>query len=304
MSIVSDRQALQDLKTLFLYFIIMGIISIVSAFLGIASIVNFIIVFFVIRNTYLRTFQSFAQLGRNTQYVNYGYYGLLGGYGLGFIGGIFSLIAAALVFVSPFAVYAVGLVGTIFSTLGILGVIVGFILVGITIYYCTQPYGEDLLKFSGIIIAIPFLWFIGSIIGYISVDGVINRLGQYGGYQQFPPQMGQVPPPTPQYPQQPVIQPSSLNAVYQTGQGRIDSAGNAYFSLYSTVGNISITNVIIDETGTSVIPNTIYPMTLGVGPNNVTAKFGNIPNYQMGKSYQCTVSLSNGMQIKVILISS
>lgn len=170
---------------------------------------------------------------------------------------------------------------------------VGWILIGISLYFLGEKYGNDTLKIGGIITAIPIINFIGLILSY----SALNYIGNYyptpstlggsqgqGQYQQsyYPPS-----PPPPQ--------------VYQVGQGTL--RGNvATFTLYST-DQLIIRRIALE--GTDVYAVSFYPSQINRGNNNLTVTLSSVPvNAIQGALYKLKIEFDNNLTLFVNLIYS
>ncbi len=137
--------------------------------------------------------------------------------------------------------------------------LVGGIVTGISVYNLGKLYGDSVLQVAGILIAIPFLEFIGFFLAWIGGSQVQKHPNPVASYQyQYQALRGN------QY---------SAPSLYQVGLGTINSAGTAFFSIYSP-GQFQITraqlldsNIVISESGA------ITPSFLVVGNNNVVVNF-------------------------------
>ena len=269
-----DQLGFQKLRDASLWFIIIGILSLIGFFAGVGAIINIValIIFFMFAIPSLRqAFQIFYSTGKD---VSQGFTGINLipiGIIIEILGGI--IVAVGIVTGSD----AIISIGGIIALLAAVILFIAGLLIGLSIYNVGSFYSNDMLKIGGILIIIPLVSFIGWILTYIASDELSTRL------------MGGFVPPAP-------LPPTTLQ-VYQVGQGIIKADGTAVITLYSST-SLMITSVSID--GTSYVNNQITPPILNPGYNTVTIKFPPIIG-SPGNNYTLTIYFSNGQSIKAVV---
>ncbi|MCG3109320.1 hypothetical protein L3N51_01610 [Metallosphaera sp. J1] len=194
-----------------------------------------------------------------------------------------------------------GKVGVILAIIPYLN-FVGYILIGIALYFIGDRYNNGTLKAGGIITAIPFINFIGLIISYIGL-GSINFSAVP---QPYPPGYGQgtglgqgYGPSTPPSPLPQQGQPNV--SIYQVGQGTL-RYNTANFTLYSS-GQARIMGASLEGVDTYAV--SINPMFLNPGNNNVSINFSSLPQTMVpGGAYRIKVNLDNNTSVYVTVIYS
>ncbi|QXJ29051.1 hypothetical protein J5U23_01920 [Saccharolobus shibatae B12] len=293
----TDVQALQQLKDAALWFIVISLlvdIGIVKSVAGIAAIVSLILLFVLGIPKLRQALQTFSNGGKD---VGLGFTGLRilpVGIIIEFIGALIAVLGLIFGLASPFNLRGLILFIIVGGAIGVIGdilVFIAFLLIGIALYNIGKFYNSDLLKIGGIIEIIPVISFIGWILVYVSVDEIVRRLtggvipypqGQIGGYGQ----------PSPTVPSQPFVN------VYQIGIGEMRPNGVASFVLYSS-GNVNIVTATLE--GTTYTSNTIAPISLNPGNNNVIVAFNPLSGMIPGNNYNVILTLSNGQSIRVMV---
>ncbi|MCH4816480.1 MAG: DUF973 family protein [Saccharolobus sp.] len=293
----TDVQALQQLKDAALWFIVISLlvdIGIVKSVAGIAAIVSLILLFVLGIPKLRRALQTFSNRGKD---VGLGFTGLRIlpiGIIIEFIGALIAVLGLIFGLASPFNLRGLILFIIVGGAIGVIGdilVFIAFLSIGIALYNIGKFYNSDLLKIGGIIEIIPVISFIGWILVYVSVDEIVRRLtggvipysqGQIGGYGQ----------PSPTVPSQP------FDNVYQIGIGEMRPNGVASFVLYSS-GNVNILSATLE--GTTYTSNTIAPISLNPGNNNVIVAFNPLSGMIPGNNYNVILTLSNGQSIRVMV---
>ncbi|BBL46982.1 DUF973 family protein [Metallosphaera sedula] len=197
-----------------------------------------------------------------------------------------------------------GRIGVILSIIPYLNFI-GYILIGIALYFIGERYNNGTLKTGGIITAIPFINFIGLIISYIGLGSINFSAVPQPSYQ---PGYGQGPGYQPGYGQGTGVgqgygpsQQGQPVSVYQVGQGTL-KYNTANFTLYSS-GQVRITGASLEGVDTYAV--SINPMLLSPGNNNVSINFSSLPQTMIpGGVYRIKVNLDNNTSVYVSVIYS
>ncbi|BBG24937.1 DUF973 family protein [Sulfuracidifex tepidarius] len=178
----------------------------------------------------------------------------------------------------------------IVSLVSLLLFLVGGILAGISFYNLGKSYGNSPMQVGGILVAIPFLEFIGYFLTWVGTMEVgKSPIGLYPYQQQTYVQT-----PTPSYPT------PSYPVPYQIGAGTIDSTGRAFLTLFSQV-QVQITdaqlldsNIVISQTR-SFTPTLLVP-----GNNNVNVNFTSFQG-NPGRAYIVRLFLSGGTYVDALV---
>jgi len=278
----NEIQGIENLRKGSLYLIISAILFIVGDFIiftVLGAIVVYIISFVFVFLAYSRLRAGFGILQSNGKNTGLGRTGAT----LLLVGMILDVIGAILLLV---------LVGIAFLAIGAIIVIIGEILVGIGLYNTGNAYNDGLLKIGGILVAIIVTAFIGYILAYVSLGGILDKL-KSGSF---------VPSPTYSQPgtQYPGTQPtfSQPSNIYQIGTGNLKANGEAYVAIYSPT---PIQIVSAEIVGTSMISSSITPNLLSPGSNNVTINFGTITGLLPNNTYTIKLTLANGQTIDTIV---
>lgn len=167
--------------------------------------------------------------------------------------------------------------------------LIGGILVGISFYNLGKSYQNTPMEVGGILVAIPFLEFIGYFLTWIGTLEIgKSPVNPYTPYQQ-------------NYVQPPVSSLStSFPMPYQIGAGTIDSSGMAFFTLFSQV-QLQITEAQLLDSNTVISQtNSVAPSFLVPGNNNVKVSFASFQGVP-GRAYVVRLFLLGGVYVDALV---
>ncbi|ARM74651.1 DUF973 family protein [Acidianus manzaensis] len=181
----------------------------------------------------------------------------------------------------------------ILTIVGVILAIVGEIMLGIGFYRLGKDYNNSTVSTGGIIMAIPFISFIGAIICYFGFGSLITNAST----TPFPQQPNY---PASPFPQQPGYPSPSMQQIYQVGIGSIDSNGYAYVTLNSQT-YATVVSALLE--GSNIPTTQIEPLSITPGTNNLRIYFGP-QNFVEGQTYPIRITFNIAGMMQDILVSA
>lgn len=263
--------ALENLKNTSLQLTIVSLLYFLGFFYPVLLIVAFFL-FVGVREGFLRVFQDFASLGRNTNMGISGVTLLLVGLLIGLFAGLTFYLAKS-----------IG--GPLLTTAAIV-ILMAQILIGVALYMIGKDATDALIKAAGVVqIVIPFL---GWILAYLWANEEISAIRTDKISAQATTQ---------EISQQPKTQQLTEEAlVHQVGIGYLKPNGEAKIKLNSKSGGIAILSATLE--GFNISTANVSPFMLESGDNEITIMFPTTPGLASGKTYVVVLSFSNGQSVK------